>query len=162
MYFITEWYTETGKKFATLNQERVRCHEAQIKLANSLGATSWRSARFCAFGGFSSLIFPEAQDSKLWKNVNDSENEWMPKLNSKAGKELRKQIDDLPKITFEDLNLCAGYDAEGSYFSKIGYGFADEIYVGFCVGEDWDYTPPSDCREVTRTEYYRIFTKPKP
>lgn len=55
-------------------------------------------------GGITSMIFENEPDLKVWKSSGFGKNEYMPRCNNKAGKEIQKRIDAFQKVTWDDLN----------------------------------------------------------
>ena len=154
MYFITKKTSVTGKKFQIIADKMNVVQDAQKALAKEMGFKAWRKGYWCFCGGFSSIIFEKAPDEKLWKKVNG--NEWMPRLNSKAGKELEAKLDACPKIKGNEINECIGFK-DGFPFKTIGFAMRSKTHFGFVVGENWDVKIPKDCKEVTITKYNSIF-----
>lgn len=156
MYFITPKDSETGKKFSAISEKRKQCYQAQKELAQKYGFTQWRSGHWVLFGKISACIFPETPDTKIWKRVN-SRDEWMPKLTTKEGKEIKKDFDSLPQVSNEELNACVGYDED---WSTIGFA-QNKTFFGFIGFEDWDVKVPEDCEEVTVSKYREMFGNDK-
>lgn len=152
MKFKTKKSSNTGKKFAKMKVNADAAHEAIVSLSKELGFSSWRRGYWSCFGGASSVSFDEAPDNKIWKKRDDG---YYPKKNSKEGKKLAEKFENLPTVTAEELNGCVGYD--GAPFKSIGYNSNNDEYFGFAVGDDWGFTPPKDCVEITTTEYNRLF-----
>lgn len=157
MKFITKKSSETGKKFAEIVERRNACFAAQKKIIDELGATKWRQAYWIAWGGISSIIFPDKNNvnKRIWKNINKSSDEWMPRLNNADGKAIMEKIKSLPTVSVNDLNQCIGFD--GAPFKTIGFSSNNKDYFGFLAGEDWGIKIPKDCKEVTVTEYNQLF-----
>lgn len=158
MYFITKKDSETGKKFQQIADKMSICYEHQKALADKYGFTSWRGAYWVVDGGISSVIFPEEYtiDTKVWKKVKDRKNEYTPRLNTKQGKAIQADFNLAPTITKSELNACISWDEA---FSNIGFNKGNDMYFGFCVGEDCDAIIPKDCKEVTTTTYRKLFKK---
>lgn len=156
MYFITKRDSKTGEKFAVIETKRSECFKAQIELADKYGFSKWRYAPMCISGGISSAIFKENPDTKIWKK--DKSGEWMPRLNIKEGKEIKKEFDLLPKITWEELNACIGFDED---WKCIGFALNNDEYFGFTIDDDWIIKIPKDCKEVTSTRYKQLFPDKK-
>jgi hypothetical protein len=158
MYLITPHSSETGKRFEALIAKMKACHEAQRELAKQLGFDQWRGGNWTVDSGISSCIFKEAPDPKIWRNVNGYKNEWMPRGNTKAGKELRKLFDALPVIHRVEVNECIGWH-EGP-FRMIGFDASSHPqFIGIKADEDWNIPIPKDCQEITTSRYNKIFNK---
>lgn len=157
IYYKTLRTSDTGIKFSVIETRANECREACKTIANELGITGWRSGFWSVFGGISSCIFPDniIPDGKVWKKNKDGE--YMPKANSKVGKELIKRFKELPRVTIQELNSCIGFNE--AMLCTIGFSCINDQYVGFVIGEDWGITVPSDCEEVTITEFKTLFNK---
>ena len=152
MYFKTLRSSQTGENFKKVESKAGQAFDEQKSLSEELNFKSWREGWWQAFGGISCVHFENKPDSKLWKKKEDG---YMPKLNSKAGKELQKKIDNLTSVSYDELNQCVGFD--GAPWKHIGVNFDNDEYFGFEVGESWDFKIPEDCTEITTTEYRRLF-----
>lgn len=153
MYFITEKTTKTGIKFSSLELKIKEVQLAQKKFASEIGVEQYRQANLVAYGGISSVIFKEKPNVKVWRSVY--KDEYMPKANSKEGKVLLSKIKSLPIVSRDELNKCIGFD--GGIVYRIGFAMNNKNYYGFEVGEDWGVKIPKDCKEVTYTEYKKMF-----
>lgn len=152
MYFITERTSKTGLKFTEVVKKMKEVRETTIKFAKKHGFKSWRPGHFTVVGGISSIEYLTPPDLKVWKKVN--ENEYMPRLNSKKGKEIRDEMKALPSVHPNDLNGCIGFD---QMWSTIGFNQGNKKYYGISVKEEWDIKMPKDCKEITTTEYKKLF-----
>jgi len=155
MYFITKKTSETGKKFQVISEKSDEVFKADKALAKEIGFHQWRPGYWLVYGGFSSLIFKNTPDEKVFKKVNG--NEWMPKKNTKVGKEIQAKLDATPRVTIDELNQCIGFN--GSPFKTIGFAQNNKEYFGFIISEKWDVKIPSDCEEVTCSIYRELFYK---
>lgn len=157
MKYITKRTSNTGKKLSAVLEKMKFCLDAQKELSKKYGFIAWRKDYLIVAGGFSSVMFPKTTevDKTLWKNVNNSNNEWMPKLNTKAGKAIGKEFTSLPCVKPFELNECVGYNTNA--WESIGCDWSNEEYFGFDISEKWNYSPPADCKEVTTTRYKQLF-----
>ena len=154
MKFKTKRTSETGKKFAIIEDRLQQSLKASQKLAKELGAKDFREAYWVAGGGISSLVFPhDFTPPPYYKKVNHSSelNEWMPKLNIKAGKEIMERINALPRVGIGELNKCIGFQED--MFKTIGFNMMNEEYFLFSAEEEWLDKLPADCEEITVGEY---------
>lgn len=161
MFYKTSLQSETGKKFAEFIDRRKKCEKAQDDLVKKVGAKSCRIGYWRVHGGVSSFIFDNPPDQKHWKRVRM--NEYMPKLNTKVGKQIDEKISNLPQLQPNDLNSCIGW--KPGIFKSIGYVYDKSAdVVGFAVLPEWldEITIPSDCQEITYSEYKSISTTGKP
>lgn len=153
MHFITKKTSETGKKFQKIAEKASEVTKANRAVAKEIGFDEWRRGYWLVFGGFSSIIFKDKPDEKVWKKNNG--NEWLPRMNTKAGKEIQAKLDATPKVSIDELNQCIGFD--GAPFKTIGYAQNNKDYFGFIVDEKWKVKIPKDCKEVTVSNYNELF-----
>jgi len=156
MKFITRRTSETGQKFVAIEERGKEAHRAICKLSDQIGFTEWRTGFWCAFGGISAVLFPKdfVVDEKTWKNVNNSKDEWMPRLSTKEGKRIMALFDDLPKVMNSELNDCIDFF---THFRSIGFSGNNDEFIGFSVKEEWKVQIPEDCEEVTVSKYKELF-----
>ena len=156
MRFITKKTSETGKKFADFEKRCEEANKASLDFIKQFGAERFRPGWGCLAGGITSIEMGENPDPKIWrKSFKDTQGEYYPKGNIKAGRELIKQIEALPIVTFKDLNDCVGY--YGGLFSHMGFNPTNDQYYGFFMDDKKDFTPPSDCEEITMTKWNELF-----
>lgn len=156
MYFITSKNSETGAKLAAIEQRMNEAIEAQKAMAKKYGIKEWRRGHWGVAGRFSSVIFSETPDLKVWKRVN-GDKEFLPKLNNKEGKAIDTEFSRMPWVPYWQLNECVGID--NNQWGNIGVIFGHAELFGFSVPEEWEFESPGDCEEITTTEYKRIFAK---
>lgn len=155
MFFITKKESETGKKFAEILKKKEVAEKEQIELSEKYGFKTYRAAYFSVWGGFSSCLdFKEAPDKKLW-GKGAKPNEYFPKKNSKVGKAIVQEFEDMTYVTTRELNSCIGYTE--MTFNKIGFAFGNDEYFGFITSKEWGVKIPNDCEEVTETKYDKLF-----
>lgn len=152
MYYITKKTTKTGKKFQAITEKAKRVNSETKKLITELGATHWRPKAWAAWGGISAMRFKEKPDLNIYKEV--MKGEFMPRRNTKAGKELSEKIKALPVVEKHDLNLCIGATDLWPY--SIGFA-KGKTHFGFITSDEWSVKIPKDCIEVTRTKYNQLF-----
>lgn len=154
MKFITKKDSETGKKFQKISEARKIAFNAQKAFAKKHGFKGFRPAYWVAFGGMSSCAdFKETPNSSIWKKFLSGE--YYPKKSTKEGKLIWQEIQDLPKVEIDDLNMCIGFN--GAPFKTIGFAENNDEFFGFIVGEKWGAKIPSDCEEVTTTIFNNLF-----
>lgn len=159
-YFKTPQDSETGKKFTEIEKRGDVCHEALKAFLEKYGFQQYRPSRISHVGGISSCKDPiNPIDSKLWKSSGYGFNEWMPKLNCKAGVAIMAEIKALPIVDIDELNAVVGY--EGSTFKSAHIGFSGgevcKTHFGFVLADEWNVIPPSDCEEITASDYKKHF-----
>ncbi len=154
-YYITKQTSTTGKKFKAVSNDLDAAFKAQKEMSKEIGFQRWRSSIFKLGGGISSVIFDEKPNTKLWRNVNGSNNEWMPKLNNKEGKAIYERFKLLPKVRETALNDCIGW--KGDFVNRIGFARNNKTHYGFYVDGQYKMKIPKDCKEITATEYKKLF-----
>lgn len=159
LYFYTDKESETGLKFFGLWVRGEAAKEASITMARKYGFESCRPSRTSYNGGISSFYKPSDQtDLTHFKKYKNYSNEYFPKRNTKEGFAIIEEINQLPVVDIDELNNIVGYDTGGWKNSHIGFNIGEKHY-GFIVGATWDCKIPSDCIEVTGSEYLDLFKK---
>lgn len=156
MYYITPRNSKTGKKLEEILKRADECFEAQKAVSKKYGFGQWRPSRWAVYGGLSTAVFKSEPDLKIWKAVN-ANGEYSPRENTKLGKEIKKEFDALPTVETHELNMCIGWDESFSHFGLN----KNDTHFGISVNEEWEINMPKDCKEVTATEYKKIFPKKK-
>lgn len=152
MYCITKEESETGKKFAKIEERRILTLRAQKEMAKKFGFKKWRSNGFDVWGGISRVIFENTPDLKVWKEFRGLK-EYSPRANTREGKSILKEFKSLPTVSRHDLNMCIGFD---EMFSHIGFAVCVEKGIfGFICDEDLKI--PEDCEEVLTSTYNELF-----
>lgn len=150
-YYKTLKTSETGRKFQAIEDKAKVCRTAQVAMAEKYGFTKWRSSRWAAYGGISSVVFENEPDKTIWKR--EGRQEYSPRCNIKAGKDIQSEFDALPTIDSDEVNACIGYD---ECMSTIGVQFGDGDFFGFSIDSDAFDDIPADCIEITGTEYEKL------
>ena len=155
MFYITKKNTETGNKFTEIVKIKKKAFKDQKEFANKYGFETWRGGYWLVWGGISSCIdFKETPDKKIW-GKGAKKGEYLPKLNSKAGKAIQKEIENLEKVSIYDLNNCIGF--EEKHQKTIGFASSNDEYFGFVTDKKWNVKIPSDCKEVLESKYDELF-----
>lgn len=154
IYYKTPKDSETGEKFQEIAERADLCQESVKLLLNELGASSqYYPDRWSVYGGIEYVIFDKEPDMTVWKSESKiGINVYSPRLKSKAGKDLESEIGLLPKVSRYELNQCIGFD---SHFHCIGFTYNDDLF-GFSVSSNWKCKIPTDCEEITYSEYQSI------
>ncbi len=158
MYFITKKDSETGQKFQGIVEKHKIVHQARFEFCNKYGFDAYRQDAWAVYGGISSCgEFKETPDPKIW-GKGSGKGEFFPKANSKDGKIIRQEIENLPVVSRHELNMCVGYEA-GAPFNVIGFAQSNPEYFGFTTGNEWGIKIPADCEEVMYSKYQELFKK---
>lgn len=158
MRFIFKKDSPTGKEFKSMVDKCGLYNTKAYDLAIELGGKSFRLGWGAIAGGISSIVFePENHpDPKLWKSSGVGRHEFMPKKNSREGKAIAKRIEDLPEITYQDLNNLLGF-TDINPFSHPGYNTGNDQYFGFHFSDEWNFQPNEDMEEITVGRWNELF-----
>ncbi|MFT4168033.1 MAG: hypothetical protein QM653_02790 [Dysgonomonas sp.] len=148
-YYKVPRDSETGKKFLKIEERKQECFKAVKEFIKDFGATQFRYSRWSLWGGIDSIIFEKEPNLKVWKKVGYQE--YYPKANSKEGKELISKMKELPTVDFNELNSIVGYKTD--WYGHIGFSHGDKDFFGFIIDSDWKANIPTDCIEITASEY---------
>lgn len=149
----------TGKKFQELGEMLKAKQNALEALRDKYGFKNIYTMNESFGGGIHSVKgFIEEPDKKHWRKV-EATSGYYPSKRTLKGREILKEFKAVPVVASRDINSCVGFDGEP--FRTIGYNMMkpDSGYYGFQVGDDWRFTAPADCEEVTRSQYLEIFEK---
>lgn len=160
MYYQVPKSSPTGQLLTALQERMYAANEEALKLVQSLGAETFRPRSLSIAGGVSSIIFPEGKPDKSelkhWKR-GALKGEYMPNERTKKGKELAAKIDKLPHVWRHELNSIVGYKHRwnvcGIQWNK------DKDYYLISMMENWEYQIPSDCIELTQSEFKELSKK---
>ncbi|MGE4412915.1 MAG: hypothetical protein AB7E45_04365 [Candidatus Caldatribacteriota bacterium] len=157
MYFITKINSETGKKFQALKAKFEDRLDAVKLLQEKYGFKNIYMDDEAFGGGVHSVAgFIEDPDSKHWRKIKATSG-YYPSKRTLKGREILKDFEAIQGISSEDINSCVGFCGGPVY--TIGFNMNSDKYFGFQVGDDWVFTAPDDCEEVTRYQYLEIFKK---
>ena len=157
LYYKTRKDCETGIKFSAVQKRADECKKIAFDFCEKHGFKTYRPGRESFEGGISSFADPTGNvDSKVWKRSTYGSNEYYPSERTKVGKQILQETRALPYVDIDELNNIVGYASGGWKSSHIGYCFSDSEYILFSVLEEWNVKVPSDCIEITGTEYKRI------
>ena len=156
MYYKVLKGTKLYDQLTELMKECRRCNNASLKLAKEVGAVSVRGARMRLAGGISSFLIETGKPDGWKASGTNIPNEYYPsKL--KANKELRERIDNLPVVTYKQLNDMVGYD---DIFGHPGFVTKKNvILLDFTEKMMQNLKPVKDMVEITRTEFFTTKNK---
>ncbi len=153
-YYITPEDSETWKRFEELEKRHKESYAIITAFAIKVGGYS-AFVDLMFSGKTTSIAFKEDKkpDPQLWRKI--AEEGYVPKKTSEAGKQLLKEMNALPcMVTNDERNACVGYKADLN--ECIGVAKTDG-HIGFMTCDGWEFTPPQDCEEVTKTRYDELF-----
>ena len=152
MYYITPKSSETGRKFAGYIEMTRTVFDQQKQLAYELGFARWLTWQVT--GTIACVQFDAIPDPKIWKQRKSEPDKWVPRRDTKAGKEVAAKLENGSKIQWQDLNSCIGLD---DVFYHIGFAVGkDNDFYGFEVDKA-ELKIPEDCEEVTSIRYNKLF-----
>ena len=157
MKFIVKKDSEIGKKLQVVVEKMNECFNAQVALSEEIGFDEWRGLNWVLSGGISSVLFKQQPDMGIWKNVNGSKTEYMPKKSTKQGKEIAAKFEALPTIPRNAINKIIGF--QDSPFRSVGFNSHNEEFFAILLKDEWDFTPPPEFEEITTTKYNQLFKK---
>ncbi|CAI9673151.1 hypothetical protein [Elizabethkingia anophelis] len=155
IYFKTLKTSETGIKAQDL-VDRAREIVTNIKLfCKEIGATEIyvTSGYSCLNTGIIAVQFETEPDMKHWKNMKDCEGFYAPRLTSKSGKEIHHKMESFDTILRHDIDEIIGIKEP---FRHCGFSITYGDFFGFIIDENWNHTMPSDCKEITYSEYKKL------
>ena len=153
MKFKTLRTSQTGQKFEAVLEKMEKANHEILQVFKQLGLKSYSANLNYAIGGIHAVEFEEGTipDPKKWRKVDYG---YKPRQNTKEGKKLYSLLESLPSVSRNELNQCVGFD--GYPFKKIGYNLDHPVFFLFELGDNWKFTPPSDCQEITVAEYNEL------
>lgn len=156
MKFITLRTSATGKKYIALREKMDVAIKEQERLARKYKLKEWRSKNYTVAGGFSAVIFKDKinPDKKIWKFVNNSRNEYMPKMNVKEGKLIGQEFEAMPVVGIFEFSDAIKLK---KFLCQPGVSWLNKKYIGISIVDSWNHKMPSDCKEITVGEYEKIF-----
>lgn len=154
MYYITEKNSETGKKLQGFYDRKKEIYDKEKELSRKYNFQQWGTYDFFIQGKIDFVRFDNENqvDMRVWKK--DGKN-YSPRLNTKEGKKIKADFNQLEKLSWNDLNACINWES----FGKVIGTNKSEKYFGIDTMNDWDISIPNDCKEITYTEWKKIFNK---
>jgi hypothetical protein len=156
MYLITEYNSDFGKKIFEMKMKFEAAGEYQRELSKKYRFTQWKRQGFDALGRISTVMFEGENliDTKAWTLVKGTTNQYKPNLRIKLGKEIENELADKKGFVprFEWIKACGLNDI----MKMPGYAFND-VYGGIVIHDDWGYEIPNGVKEVTVTEFRKMF-----
>ena len=157
IYYKISKESELGlkiKNLITTGQQSAKEIEAYVQ---ELGATNYLvNDRYLLNTGISAVEFVDEPDMKIWKKFDTRKfpDYYAPRLGSKKGKEIQTKFDLFKKVKREEIDLLIG---NVSFCRSCGIALGGTDFYGIVIEDDWELKMPSDCIEVTFTEYKKLF-----
>lgn len=166
-----QYYQITGKDLLKLFEDSAKRYRAQNrhwkKFATEVGADTRYFLVHSASDNRRAMgfMFKDNPDERLWRRVK-SERAWVPRRDTKEGRELYKKFDALPKWDTEDLQKAVGFKLMWStgyvhffspFFTKDFYGFRVPIFdeEEYKAHPQNKYVPVKGIKEISLKTYQR-------
>lgn len=155
IYFKTKKDSETGKKIQALVDRAKNAEEEINKFVDELNSDRkyLTSDRYILGTGIVGLKFETEPDMKVWKKFHGFPFYYSPRMSSKEGKKLQEKLDSFDKVWKTEIGETIGFD---DFFKTPGIQIKGVDYFGIAFGSDWNHTLPTDCFEITGSEYNNL------
>lgn len=158
IYYKTEKTSETGKKMQSLIDKGKNIKKLIKAFLVEIGASNYGTRSYCAFGtGITAIEFKEEPNMKTYKKFKDFEGYYQPRMSSTEGRIINEKMTNFEVISRDEINEVIDFN---SFLQHCGYAISKKNNCfGFCIDSEWKHTMPTDCVEVTYTEYNNTFNK---
>ncbi len=159
--------TPLFKQLTAVKKEMVRCNDAAYEIIKEFGCTQMRGKFGVIAGGISGIIFQNGKKPpEGWRYTGESFNEYMPKKNVSANKELNKRIKELPIVEYDALNDPLNFDwhdNDGSRKVSFHPGIKwKNNYILIDVSKHYPrYKPQEGMIEILESEYNKLAEEKK-
>lgn len=162
IYYKIKKDSPIGEKFSELLKRSDFCFDATLKFLEKYGFDAFRQGYDTYEGGITSCCNPiKPVDTKVWKPSGHGKDEYMPKLNTKIGKAIMEEINNLPTVGKNELNDIVGFKGNKLNTQSIGFYQSPQEYYGIIINDSWDIDMPIDCEEITVSEFINLFIIPQ-
>jgi hypothetical protein len=152
--------TETFGKLHELNSKMKKCEAAASSLAIELGGSKdgKRLSRGldCIAGGLAGIEMKTKLEG--WRYASKNHYGFYYPRRIKQNKEVLDRIENLPVLTYNDLNEIVSFDQQASgmrWFNCPGVDWRDE-YILLHIDNDCYFTPNADMVEILESEYIKL------
>jgi len=159
MFYAVKSYSETHERLAALLSKKKDCEIKAEALAVSFGGNGFSKAIMSLGGGIGIVRMPEKR--KHWVKTSHPSC-YAP---GKLAKEDKKLINELPTVSFDELNEILGYteftkpnpNGSGHLVRWVPVFYWYKSVFVFTVDAKDPYRPSNpDIKEITRSEYEAI------
>lgn len=156
LYYKTKKDSDTGNKMQNLLDKGKAIKDDIYNYVDEIGATKkYMMIGGSVFGtGIIGVEFTTTPDDKIWKKFPGYNGYYKPRLSSTVGKQIEAKFYSFGRIDRKDLNEVIGLE---SFLSHCGYAYNSKDFFGFEVESKWNHKMPEDCKEITFTEYSKLF-----
>lgn len=138
--------SEIGSKLSKLLSVIPKAMEEAKVLCEKYNFKCYREGYWTYAGGLSSFSEPTKEvNEKLFKK--NKYGDYEPRLNSKIGKSIQKEMQTVSRVERSDVNALFGLDI----FSGLGISFNNKEWIGVAIKDK--KAIPHYATEITRTEY---------
>jgi hypothetical protein len=164
MFYSVNPHSETHKRLAALLSKKIDYDLRAQAVAISFGGTAFSKAMMCLAGGIGIVRMPEKR--KNWVKTSHA-GCYAP---GKLAKDDRKLIEELPTVSFDELNEILGYteftkpnpNGSGQLVRWVPVIYWYKSVFLFTVDAEDTYRPSNpDIQEITRSEYEAIVNAKK-
>jgi hypothetical protein len=159
---MSKYWEVTGAvrdKIFQLSERRVKAHKAMLDFAKKCGTKDYATCE--SFGVSFVLMFDSPPDLKVWKARRGSPKCYEPKLSTKTGNILYKQMREIAAYcpSGTDVNKAIGFE---NWFTGIIWKTAGYCIVGkrIFITADVSYSPPKELtnciKRISDTVYERL------
>ena len=149
-FIATSPTSETGKKLACLSQ-RINVYQSVLEqLAFEFQFKKvFTPARFI-IGPPVKVQFKDGivPDPTVWRKVSGG---FVPRKKTFQGLQMYSRLKTVPIVTNDELNRCINYYGDTS--RSVGFDISYKYVWFIMAGDDWNFSMPEDCQQVTE-EYY--------
>ncbi|UJF29873.1 hypothetical protein L0B70_00325 [Kaistella sp. 97-N-M2] len=155
IYFKTKKDSETGKKIQALVDRAKNAEEEINKFVDELKSDRkyLTSDRYILGTGIVGLKFEIEPDMKVWKKFHGFPFYYSPRMSSKEGKQLQEKLNSFDKVCRTEIGETIGFD---DFLKTPGIELNGVDYFGIAFGSDWNHSLPTDCVEITGSEYNNL------
>ena len=156
MFYKVPAESELGRKCEALEAKLNDTSKALAEFVKKYGFKGWVNGMLAVKGDIICCVADETyiEDIAAWKRVKDTVCAYSPRLNTKIGKAIRLEMNKLPRVTFDDLNLLVNAKID---LNHIGFGFLSNGFYGITTRQDWDVNMPKDAIQISPDEYKNLF-----
>lgn len=161
MYFEVRKDSETHENLKVFWKKRLEAENVAKFLVKELGCQQYYK-KIGFYGGIDGIVFKEKQDKSLWKKVCNDQFAYYP---TKKNAEIYNKIENLPVISYEELNSIIGFTSQrievgkkATWIASTGLNYRNGTF-SFEVDDACVFTPSADLEEIIFSRY-KMLTSP--
>ena len=160
MYLKVPEGNELFDQLTIINQKMVDAQNKAFDFVKEMGGISWFENPWKLAGGIAGICFDKQPAN--WRKVCDGK-AYAPYRNRKAVQQVRKQIEQLPVVEYEELNNVLNFTERfvgRKRFSRPRLIIWGEDCILFEIQDEYvdngGYQPPPQAIEITKTMFNQI------